>query len=127
MKEARKPIRVDQAIEKIIEHVQTGETEIVDLFNCTNRIIAEDVYANYNIPPYRRSGYDGFAIRSEDIASASVDHPILLRVISTIAAEEQYAKLLQSGEAVRIMTGSKVPNGADAVVMFEEGILGPAP
>ena len=127
MKEARKPIRVDQAIEKIIEHVQTGETEIVDLFNCTNRIIAEDVYANYNIPPYRRSGYDGFAIRSEDIASASVDHPILLRVISTIAAEEQYAKLLQSGEAVRIMTGSKVPNGADAVVMFEAVKPGPQP
>lgn len=119
MKEARKPIRVDRAIEKVLEHVKEAETEIVDLLNCTGRVIAEDIYATHNIPSYNRSGYDGFAVRTEDISVATPENPVCLKVVSTIAAEQHYDKILQAGEAVRIMTGSRVPDGADAVVMFE--------
>ena len=119
MKEARKPIRVDQAIEKVLAHIKEAETEVVDLLNCKDRVIAEDIYATHPVPSYNRSGFDGFAVRAEDIRAATPENPICLKVVSTIAAEQYYSQTLQAGEALRIMTGSRVPEGADAVVMFE--------
>lgn len=119
MKDFRKPIRVAEAIERIVRHVSVAPAESVHLLDSVGRVMGESIYASHPIPAFRRSAYDGFAVRAEDIEAASVQNPIFLKVVSAIAAEEHYDLPLNPGEAVRIMTGSRVPAGADAVVMFE--------
>lgn len=119
MKEFRKPISVADAVEKLVQSVVIAPRESVNLLDSVGRVMGENIFASHPIPPFRRSAYDGFAVRAEDIELASVENPIFLKVVSTIAAEEQYEFSLKSGEAVRIMTGSRVPAGADAVIMFE--------
>lgn len=119
MKDFRKPISVAEAIQEVVNHVVAAPTESVHLLESVGRVMGENLYASHPIPEFPRSGYDGFAVRSKDIELASVQNPIFLKVVGKIAAEQHYDLPLNRGEAVRIMTGSRVPEGADAVVMFE--------
>lgn len=86
--------------------------ESVGLGECAGRVLAEDVVSDRNYPPFHRSARDGFAIRAADV-------PGSLRVIGEVRAGEVFAGRVGSGEAVEIMTGAPVPEGADAVVMVE--------
>lgn len=76
----------------------------------------------YDIPRFDKSPYDGFAIRSVDSQGASGQNRIEFKVIDHIGAGSVSDKLVGDHEAVRIMTGAQIPNGADAVVMFEQTI-----
>jgi len=86
--------------------------ESVLLEDSPGRILAEDIAADRDYPPFNRSVRDGFAVRSSDV-------PGRLRVIGEVRAGERFRSILQSGETVEIMTGAPVPEGADAVVMVE--------
>jgi molybdopterin molybdotransferase len=92
-----------------------GNTEHVPLATAAGRVLAEDVAADRNYPPFRRAARDGFAVRSEDIVSP----PSRLRVIGETRAGEPSTHRVGSGEAVEIMTGAPGPDGADCVVMVE--------
>jgi molybdopterin molybdotransferase len=87
-------------------------TEQVPLEDCQGRVLAEDIPADRDYPPFNRSVRDGFAVRSEDM-------PGKVRVIGEVRAGERFAVSVKAGEAVEIMTGAPVPDGADAVVMVE--------
>ena len=76
------------------------------------RVLAEDIAADRDYPPFNRSVRDGFAVRSEDM-------PGRVRVIGEVRAGKRFAGTVKAGEAVEIMTGAPVPDGADAVVMVE--------
>ncbi len=81
------------------------------------RVLAADVVAGEDVPPFANSAVDGFAVRAADLAAA----PAELRVVGEVAAgAPPYAGVLGEGEAVRIMTGAPVPDGADAVAMVED-------
>ncbi|WP_426392951.1 gephyrin-like molybdotransferase Glp [Mammaliicoccus sciuri] len=120
--EMRTPIPVKEAIERVIKVVKQLETETVSINESLNYILAEDIQATYDIPRFDKSPYDGFAIKSADSKGASGDNRISFKVVDHIGAGTASNVTLNSGEAVRIMTGAPIPEGADAVVMFEQTV-----
>lgn len=120
--EKRNPIPVKEAIQRIVNQQSTMPAITVALEKSLNHILAEDIVATYDIPRFAKSPYDGFAIRSVDSQGASGQNRIEFKVIDHIGAGSVSDKLVGDHEAVRIMTGAQIPNGADAVVMFEQTI-----
>jgi len=103
----------------LLDAVHEIETEHIPLENSSGRILAEDIIAADNIPPFDRSPYDGYAFRSADSDGASKATPVTLRVIEYVAAGMVSALPCTKGMATKIATGAPIPGGADAVVMFE--------
>lgn len=120
--EKRQPIPVVEAMHRCLnQDIRMTQTK-VDLYEAEGYILAEDIVATYDIPRFDKSPYDGFAIRSQDSQGASGDHRISFKVIDHIGAGTVSTETLKEGEAVRIMTGAELPNGADAVVMLEQTV-----
>jgi molybdopterin molybdotransferase len=113
-------ITVDQALEKVLEHVTILEAEESPLLSCLGQVLAEDVFSAINIPPLDNSAMDGYAVRSADTRGASRKSLCVLRVIDTVAAGAVSRFEVKPGTAIRIMTGAPVPKGADGVVRFED-------
>lgn len=82
-------------------------------------VLAETVAADEAIPPFANTAMDGFAVRAADTVGASKDNPKSLPVVATIAAGSVAPRPMEAGEAMRIMTGAPVPEGADAIIMVE--------
>lgn len=108
-----------QALDIVKEKLATADLrlnrEVVPLGEAWGRILAEDVAADRDYPPFNRSIRDGFAVRAEDIAAP----PVELRLRGEIRAGGNFAGAVAPGECVSIMTGAPLPAGADAVVMVE--------
>ena len=113
-------ISVEEAYERIMAHFQALGPEEVELLDSLHRVLAEDVYSDIDIPPFANSAMDGYAVRSQDVVGASVENPVVLRVIGNLAAGYTINVSLEQGTAVRIMTGAPLPEGSDAVVRFED-------
>ena len=112
-------ISVDEALNKILSHIQPLGFEKVSLLDALGRVIAEDIYAKRNIPPLDNSAMDGYALRSEDARQASEDHPVRFAVIEDLPAGSVPTQTVERGKAIRIMTGAPIPKGADTVVPME--------
>jgi molybdopterin molybdotransferase len=112
-------LNVDDALNRILATIKPLESETVELSETLGRIIAEDVAADSNLPPFANSSMDGFAIRALDIAQASQQSSVALRVVMDIPAGSAPSGRIASGEAARIMTGAQMPEGADAVIPVE--------
>ena len=112
-------ISVEEALERILSTVHVLEPEEKPILECLGQVLARDIKAGLDVPPHDNAAMDGYAVRSVDTASASQDNPILLKVIGEIAAGYVPDKKVTSGTAMRIMTGAPLPEGADAVVQFE--------
>ncbi|WP_260849911.1 molybdopterin molybdotransferase MoeA [Bacillus pumilus] len=119
MMERRQPIPVQEAIQKVHQYEKYGQVEWVPLRNSLERFIAEDILADHDVPAFDRSPYDGFALRAEDTKEASSEHPVEFEVIDHIGAGVVSAKTIGPFQAIRIMTGAKIPNGANVVIMLE--------
>src|SRR5271170_7616910 len=102
----------DEARECVLREVQPrrGERERLPLLDAGERVLAEDVYADRDYPPFARSARDGFAVRAADV-------PGELLVDGEVRGGEVYSGEVSVGHAVEIMTGAPMPSGADAVVM----------
>ncbi len=112
-------ISVEEALEKILSNFHILEPEEKPLLECLGQILAEDVSSRIDIPPRDNSAMDGFAVKADDTSVASQKSPIVLRVVGEIAAGSLPDVKVTSGTAIRIMTGAPLPDGADAVVQFE--------
>ena len=119
MVERRSPLAVKEAIERVMRYSVLGEKEQVSLRESYGRFLAEDLIADHPVPPFDRSPYDGFAIRSIDSKLASADQPAEFEVIDEIGAGSVSEFRLGEMQAIRIMTGAQIPKGCDAVVMLE--------
>lgn len=119
MVERRKPIWVKEAIDQVMEFKQRGEEESVSIHDCDNRFLAQPLIADHDVPPFNRSPYDGFAIRSADTEEASREQPVTMEVIDGIGAGQVSLKQLKNMQAIRIMTGAQIPDGADSIIMLE--------
>lgn len=124
MIEKRKPIPVTEAIAKLMNHIPPTKVEEVPLQKAYGRILAENIVVKHDIPHFNRSAYDGFAIRSQDSKGASGEIRIHYKVVDHIGAGHVSKVIVGKHEAVRIMTGAALPEGADAVVMFEQARAG---
>jgi molybdopterin molybdotransferase len=113
-------ISVEEALERILPQFRRLEPEEVGLFETLDRVLAEDVYSDINVPPFANSAMDGYAVRSADVAAASPENPVRLRVIGNVAAGHTSLQAVESGMAIRIMTGAPLPAGSDAVIRFED-------
>ena len=113
-------ISVDQALTRILERIEPLGAEDTALLDALDRVLAEDVVAEMNIPPFQNSAMDGYAVRAADTRGASPDNPVTLRVIEDVAAGAVPQRTVEPGTAARIMTGAPLPPGADAVVRFEQ-------
>ena len=112
-------LSVEEARRRMLDTITVLPAEERGLADCLGYVLAEDLYAGENIPPFRNSAMDGFAVIAEDLASASEDHSVQLPVVETIAAGYAPTQRIARGQAAQIMTGAMMPEGADAVVMKE--------
>ena len=115
----RKPVKVDDAVSKVMQFERLGTVEFVSIDECEGRFLGEDLVATHDLPRFDRSGYDGFALRSADTRLASSSSPIAFEIIDHIGAGSISDKEVGEYEAVRIMTGAKLPHGCDSIVMLE--------
>jgi molybdopterin molybdotransferase len=117
MPSKRRPVlSVEEALERILSTVRVLEPERVSLLDAAGRVLAEAVVADRDIPPLTNSAMDGYAVRGTDVTQASAR----LRVVGEAAAGYVPEVTIEPGQAMRIMTGAPVPNGADTVVRFED-------
>ncbi|MCT8137012.1 molybdopterin molybdotransferase MoeA [Anaerobacillus sp. CMMVII] len=119
MKIDRNPIKIQEAVERVMQFSRESVCEYVSLDASDNRILHAPIKADHDIPPFNRSPLDGFAVRAEDTVLASQTNPIELEVIETVGAGGIAKKVPKQGQAIRIMTGAKMPKGTDVIVMFE--------
>ena len=96
-----------------------GEEEAV-LLEAYNRVLSADVVSGFDIPPFNRSTMDGYAVRAEDTFGADENQSAILKVTGAVAIGEQPKIAIGQGEAVEIVTGAPMPEGANAVVMVED-------
>ncbi|MBM3235501.1 molybdopterin molybdotransferase MoeA [Candidatus Poribacteria bacterium] len=113
-------LTVEEAREKVLNSVTLLNVEKKHILECLGYVLAEDVYADYDIPPFDNSQMDGFAVIAEDVAKASPDNPVTLKVVENLPAGYAPTTKIIHGQAARIMTGAMMPEGADAVVMVED-------
>lgn len=109
-------LNVDDALEQLLADISVSEIENVSLHNATARVLAADLVANRDQPPFRASAMDGYAIRGDNVKEL----PTKLQVIGEVPAGHHFSDVLHDWEAVRIFTGAPVPEGADTVVMQEK-------
>lgn len=111
------------ARELLLSYAHPVAAERIPLSECGGRILAEPLIAGENVPAFDRSPLDGYAIFSHDTASASKDFPVTLRVLEEVPAGAVPTKRVIPGTAVKILTGAPIPEGADAVIMYEKTVF----
>ena len=112
-------ITLEQAVELLLRHSPQPQKEAVPLAEALGRVVAEDIRASFDNPPFDRSPLDGYALRAADTAGATAAKPARLRLTGEECAGDFYAARVHPGETVRIMTGGAMPQGTDAVIRQE--------
>ncbi|HID05347.1 MAG TPA: molybdopterin molybdenumtransferase MoeA, partial [Aigarchaeota archaeon] len=113
-------IPVDEALELLLRHVDFLGAEEIEASKALGRVLAEDIHADGDYPPYDASHMDGFALNHRDTVRASPENPVKLKVIGHVTAGKRPEPRLKPGSALRILTGAYLPEGADCVVPQEE-------
>jgi molybdopterin molybdotransferase len=115
-KPAQRLMSADDALARILAGVPTLPAVEVPILDGLGLVLAEDIAADRDVPPFRNSAMDGYAVRGDDVATA----PVRLRVVGEVAAGGFSDRGVGPGEAMRIMTGAPMPDGADTVVRVED-------
>jgi molybdopterin molybdotransferase len=119
MEGKQKNLTLQAALSRILSGVNAiTETESVSLMQAKGRILAENLYAGIDLPPFSSSAMDGYALRHADLEPLPGQHP--LNIVGSSFAGAPYDSPLHAGECIRIMTGASVPPGADTVVPQED-------
>ena len=120
MKPFEKLVPRIEAIKLINENINPiNRVENIPLIEGIGRVLAEDVIADFNVPPFDRSSMDGYAVKAGDTIDANESKPVKLKQIGIYYAGENKKILVENGQCIEISTGSPIPNGANAVVMVE--------
>jgi molybdopterin molybdotransferase len=113
-------LSVDDAVSRVLSMTALTAPVILPLLEARGMVLAGPVIAPENVPPFRNSAMDGYAVIAADTGGAAFSTPVALRVTGAIAAGDSPRGTVTPGTAIRIMTGAAMPDGADAVVRFEE-------
>jgi len=112
-------IEFREAIKLMLNHVRIMNKIKLSLLNSLNYVLAEDIYATIDLPPFDNSAVDGYALKSQDIINANEKNPITLKLVERIRAGDLPRFEIKSGSASKVMTGAMIPIGADSVCMQE--------
>nr|WP_092069057.1 gephyrin-like molybdotransferase Glp [Dendrosporobacter quercicolus]NSL47326.1 molybdopterin molybdotransferase MoeA [Dendrosporobacter quercicolus DSM 1736]SDL85357.1 molybdopterin molybdotransferase [Dendrosporobacter quercicolus] len=115
-------ILLEQACSLLQENSRQMPVVELPLAACYGRILAQNTAADIDFPPFARSPLDGYAVRFADVKHATADCPVSLEVIDDVPAGMVPRTAVRAGTAVRIMTGAKIPAGADAVIRLEDTV-----
>lgn len=110
-------ISIEEAQKLISEQARNFDVEEISIDDALNRILAEDIFADRDYPPFNRATMDGYAVIAADFKK---DKQITLQLIETLHAGNVSGQTVTKGTCIKIMTGAPVPPGADAVVRFED-------
>jgi len=113
-------INLEAAVQQILAALPTTASERVSLEHACGRVLSERMVATLDLPAFDNSAMDGYAVRASDVAGASLNSSVILRLCGRVPAGESFASEVASGQCVRVFTGSPLPRGADAVVMQED-------
>ena len=121
-KSSPQPVQLETAIEMILQYAQPVGTGKIGIRSALGRVLSEDIHAPVNLPPFNRSPLDGYAVRSEDIAGATTDNPVLLEIRKEITTGNCGNGKVELGknQAAIVMTGTPLPPGADVVIKLED-------
>ena len=114
------PSSVHEALEQILSGIEPLAVEHVPLRASLGRVLAEDIRSPIEHPPWDNSSMDGYAVRADDVATASATAPVRLRVLETVRAGQRPTRSIEASTAIRVMTGAPVPDGADTVIRVED-------
>ena len=103
----------------VTDFISPVGTELCPIELSSGRILAEDLIAAQNVPPFDRSPFDGYVFRAEDSQNATKETPVTLRILEEIPASGIPHFPITAGTASKILTGAPIPEGGDAVVPFE--------
>jgi len=106
-------VKVEEALELIYTNVKKSSLKIIPIENALGFVLAEDIVATHNLPPFDNSAMDGYAVKIEDSAKC-------VKVSETIFAGDDFHGELHTGEAIKIMTGAKIPFGTQCIVPIED-------
>src|ERR1700747_3236737 len=109
-------ISADEALAQVLGSVAILGIERIPLRAALGRVLAEEIKSTRDIPGFDNSAMDGYAVRAADVAGAGERTPRRLKVMETVAAGSMPTVQVKAGEAVRIMTGAPVAQGADSIV-----------
>jgi molybdopterin molybdotransferase len=109
-----------EARSRVLAAVPALPAELVPLVSARGRALRRVFAAGHELPPFRNSSMDGYAVATRDLARATPASPVELEVVDVVAAGALASRALEPGQAIRIMTGARVPDGANAVVPFED-------
>jgi|WetSurMetagenome_2_1015567.scaffolds.fasta_scaffold01307_6 molybdopterin molybdotransferase len=112
-------ITFEKAYEIVINSVFSTGTELISYTESLNRVLAEDITSDMDIPPFNKAAVDGFACRKSDSG-------VEMEIIETIAAGKRPEKPVRENQCSRIMTGATVPEGADMIFMVEDSLMLPS-
>ena len=117
----RKLVSLDEAMQIFEQQfsVKTVGVEQVSLSQAHRRVLAKDVKAPLNVPPFSRATVDGYAVKAEETFGADEEHPITLKLLGRVITGEMPDIVVEKKTTVGIVTGAPLPSGADAVVMVE--------
>lgn len=112
-------VAVDDVVALIRTRVRSLPPESIGIDSAAGRVLAAAVTAAVAVPHFDRAAFDGYALRAAETSGASTDRPLTLRIAGEALPARPFGRSIESGEAVRIMTGSPMPPGADAVLPVE--------
>jgi molybdopterin molybdotransferase len=118
-RDGERMIAVEEAQERVVAEVEPLGVEEVPFADAHGRVLREDVHATYDVPQKDNTAMDGYAVRAADIAAATTDAPVTLKVIEDLPAGTVAAQQVEPGTAIRIMTGALMPDGSDTVAHVE--------
>ena len=113
-------LSVEEALKRILQFFQVLEAVPEPILKAQGQVLAEEIVGRFDIPPLDNSAMDGYAVQASEVKGASKTSPVILRVVGTVAAGQLSQHIVTPGTSVRTMTGAPIPEGADAVVPFEE-------
>lgn len=114
-------VEIEECRMRLLDEIVRKETTMmVHITECEGMVLGKDVVAEMMVPPFPKSAMDGYAVRAEDIAGASKEHPVVLKVAGELLAGDYKEIPYERNTAVRVMTGSFVPEGFDAVIRQED-------
>jgi putative molybdopterin biosynthesis protein len=118
----RKLLTLEEAKKIIEENFKPAQIddEDVALLEAYNRVLKENVISTIDVPAFNRSTVDGYAVKAEDTFNADENQPITLNISGIALTGEQPKNVLANGEAIEIVTGAPIPEGANAVIMLED-------
>ena len=121
MKNKNITVSVEEAQEIILNSVIPLDCENISIMEASNRVLYEDIVSDIMVPPLDNSAMDGYAIIADDTHGASKENPKIFQIIGEIqSGASVIGKQVSKGTAIRIMTGAPIPEGADAVIPFED-------